>query len=67
MKRSIAFLVLATSLAWAVRQYAICPQDGEEAAYTGQQRDQGRSCEYRHQHAIKGEGFVEHRFWASCE
>lgn len=65
MKRIMAVILLA-SLAWAVKTYVACPVDGEDAAFTGSKRDSGKSCEYRHQHAVKG-GFVEHRFWVKCE
>lgn len=66
MKQQLILIPLLAVSLWAVSMYATCPYDGEQAAFTGEKRDGGRSCEYRHMHAQNG-GFVEHRFWTSCE
>ena len=72
---SIWILLLSiTSLAYAMNQIAICPQDGETASFTGHRSadkdDPSRDiCEYSHQHYIRTltRTYVEtHTFWQNC-
>ena len=77
MKKTIlilAALILSASLAYAVNQTATCPQDGETAYFTGNQKaahtdgrgfpigDNKYNCEYSHQYDGK-----THVFWQTCE
>jgi hypothetical protein len=70
MKRTrslLLLIVLAAVYAFAVNSWAKCPQDGQEANWTGTRRDDNKECEYRHMYLEPGKDPVEHRFWTSCE
>jgi len=66
--RILSAIVLLVTLAWAVRPYARCPIDGEEAAYEG--RQDGKQCQYRHVwtgHQDANGSPIVHEFWADCD
>lgn len=67
MKTLIA-LFLLVGLAFAVQQYATCPQDGAQASWTGNMRGGGptRECEYSHTFGNDMTGYKTHKFWTQC-
>jgi hypothetical protein len=71
--KPVLVVFLLVTLAWAVRAYAPCPIDKEDAAYEGLHNTDKSDpnygkCKFRHVYVPRGGGDGEvHEFWASCE
>lgn len=68
MKKLLFLLFLLVGIAFAIQQYATCPQDGVDARWTGNIRGGGvdRQCEYSHAYGNDMTGYNTHTFWTQC-